>query len=49
MPNFSQKTLSFCGEPFSRALTLNSSARMPISIAFQIDNLGIELAVFTYR
>jgi hypothetical protein len=48
-PNFAQKTLSFYGELFSRVPTSNSSARAPVLIAFQIDNLGIELAVFTYR
>jgi hypothetical protein len=34
---------------FSRVLTPNSSVSLPISIAFQHDNPGIELAVFTDR
>jgi hypothetical protein len=46
---FCAKILSVYGQPFSRVLTPNSSVSLPISIAFQHDNPGIELAVFTDR
>jgi hypothetical protein len=49
LPNFAQKILSVYGQPFSRVLTPNSSVSLPVSIAFQVDDFGIELAVFSDR
>jgi hypothetical protein len=49
LPNFTQKIVPVCGQPFLHIRAPNPVASAPVSAAIQFNNLGIELAVFTDR